>query len=388
MAVGAGLATAVRAAALPLTVGAYYYAWYGPNGGLPWTPGALRPGLDPPELPLLGEYDSRDPAVIAQHYAWAQEYGVDVFFCSWHGPGGYDDVTIRDDLLPSPARGPTKIALLYESLQRLGIGSDARIQITDASVATMVSDFDYIARTYFFDPGYYRIDGRPVVILYASRIYRGDVAGLIHAVRTHLIDTYGIDPYLIGDEVDWDLPPDPARIKLYDAITGYTMYSRTQQPGWPSQTEWLERMDDRVRQFRRVAAEEGVAFVPGALPGFDSQAIRPGSDEWVLPRSLGPSDPQNSLFAATLSLAGGLVDPSLRLLTVTSWNEWYEDTQIEPTADGPPLTSGPDALTQGYAFAPYGFSFLELLQQFKATFEDDAPAASRALAPPTRPAAV
>jgi hypothetical protein len=326
--------------------------------------------------------------VIAQHYAWAQEYGVDVFFCSWHGPGGYDDVTIHDDLLPSPARGPTKIALLYESLQRLGIGTDARIQLTDASVATMVSDFDTIARRYFFDPGYYRIDGRPVVILYASRIYRGDVAGLIHAVRTHLIDTYGIDPYLIGDEVDWDLPPDPARIALFDAITGYTLYSRTQQSGPAGETGWLERVGGRVRQFQRVARAEDVGFVPGSLPGFDSQAIRPGSDEWVLPRALGPASPQDSLFAATLALAGTLVDPSLRLLTVTSWNEWYEDTQIEPTADCPPLTAGPSALTQGYSFAPYGFSLLELLQEFKAGWEADAPPASRALAPPARLPAV
>ena len=320
--------------------------------------------------------------MIAQQYAWAQEYGVDVFFCSWHGPGGFDDVTIRDDVLPSPARGPTKIALFYESLQRLGIGPDARIHLTDASVATMVSDFDYMARTYFFDPGYYRIDGRPVVIIYASRIFEGDVAGLIHAVRAHLIDTYGIDPYLIGDEVDWNDPPDPARISLFDAITGYTLYSPTQQPGWPSRTAWLQGNDARVREFQRVAAEEGVGFVPGAMPGFDSRAVRPQSDEWVLPRELGPLDPQSSLFAATLAQAGTLVDPSLGLLTVTSWNEWYEDTEIEPTADGPPPAGGPAAITQGYTFAPFGFSLLELLQQFKASWDADHAAASRALAPP------
>jgi len=322
--------------------------------------------------------------VIAQHYAWAQQYGVDVFFASWHGPGSYDDGTIRDDLLPSPARGSTKIALLYESLQRLGISTDARIHLTGASVATVVSDFDYMARTYFDNPGYYRIDGRPVVVIYASRIFVGDVAGLIHAVRTSLIDLYGIDPYLIGDEVDWDSTPDRARIALFDAITGYTLYSRTLHPGWAGQTGWLTRVGDRVRAFRRAAEAEGVGFVPGALPGFDSQAIRPGSDEWVLPRALGPSSAPDSLFAATLALAGGLVDPSLRLLTVTSWNEWFEDSQIEPTATGPRATSGPSPLTQGYAFAPYGFSDLELLAQFKASWEAGAPPDSRAL-PPARP---
>ena len=351
-----------------MTIGAYYYAWYGP-GGQPWASGALRPALDQAEEPLLSEYDSRDPAVIAQHYVWAQDFGVGVFLCSWHGPGSYDDETIRDDLLPSPARGPTKIALFYESIQRLGMGPDNLIHLTDASVATLVGDFDYMARTYFSDPGYYRIDGRPVVIVYASRRFRGDVAGAIAAVRTSVEDLYGVDPYLIGDEVDWDDPPDPSRIALFDAITGYTLYSITQSPGWPAQTGFVTRMQRRMLQFRRIALAEGVGFVPDAMPGFDSLAVRPQADEHVLPRALGPLSSQTSLFTATLSLAGSLVDPSLDLMAVTSWNEWFEDTQIEPTALGPPLVTGPTGLTAGYAFEPYGYSLLEVLQSFEQRWD-------------------
>ena len=86
-----------------------------------------------------------------------------------------------------------------------------------------------------------------------------------------------------------------------------------------------------------------------------------------------------SLFASTLALAGSLVDPSLSLLAVTSWNEWNEDTQIEPTALGSQLTTGPFELTQGYAYQPYGFSLLELLRRFKDGWR--APAAHRARAP-------
>ena len=330
-----------------------------------WSLGAPRLQLDRSEQPLLGRYSSADPAVIAQHFEWAEKFGVDVFFCSWRGPGTSDDTTIRDDLLPSPARGPTQIALMYESLERLGMGPDNRIQLTDAATQRLLDDFDYMARTYFGRPGYYRIDGRPVVIVYASRIFRGDVAGVIGAVREHLITTYGVNPYLIGDEVDWDLPPDAQRIGLFDAITGYTLYSRTQAAGWPSQLGYVQALGRRVRQFQRVAAAEGVAFIPDALPGFNSRAVRPQADEHVLPRALGPRSSQVSLFASTLALAGSLVDPSLNLLAVTSWNEWNEDTQIEPGALGPPLTTGPAALTQGYSYEPYGFSLLELLRRFK-----------------------
>ena len=46
-------------------VGVYYYPWHGKdfhNGQ-----GYLRKELDPPQLPMLGEYNDSDPAVIAQH---------------------------------------------------------------------------------------------------------------------------------------------------------------------------------------------------------------------------------------------------------------------------------------------------------------------------------
>jgi glycoprotein endo-alpha-1,2-mannosidase len=351
----------------PLTVGAYYYAWFGPDSAQ-WDRGFVRSKLDPPEQPLLGEYDSRNPDVIAQHYAWAHAYGVDVFFASWAGPGSYDDGVIRDDLLPSPARGPTQISILYESLQRLPVGSDDRIHIDAAGVATMVSDFDYLARTYLTQSGYYRIDGRPVVVVYASRIFRGRVAEAIHAVRTHLEAVYGINPYLIGDEMDSDLGPSLARIKLYDAITGYTPYSRTQPPGWPDATGYVLATGQRMQEFRAAAAAAGVGFVPGAQPGFDDLGVRPEQAHHVLSRALAPGDAYDSLFASSLALAGQFVDPSLDLLTITSWNEWNEDTQIEPTAPAAPAT-GPVAVTQGYPFQSYGTSLLERLAQFKGGWE-------------------
>ena len=328
----------------------------------------MRGELSPPEEPLLGQYVSGDPAVIAQHYAWAHEYGVSAFFCSWAGPGSYSDVTIRDGLLQSPARGPTQIAILYESTARFELGPDARIHLDDAGVQRLEDDFDYIARTYFGRPGYFEIDGRPVVVIYASRIFQGPFAEAIHAIRAHLTEAYGVDPYLIGDEVDWDTAPDPARIRLFDAITGYTPYSVTQPPGWPSRTRFLEAISQLELRYRRVAAAEGVAFVPGAVPGYNDRGERLPEDHHVLPRVLAPAADPASLFDETLGLAAPLVDPRLGLLAVTSWNEWGEDTQIEPTAPAA-APDGPTDLTQGYPYASYGMSLLESLAQFEERWQ-------------------
>ena len=56
---------------------AYYYIWFD-------TPSWERAKID---LPTLGKYDSADPAVIAQHVAWARASGIDALIVSWkHEP--------------------------------------------------------------------------------------------------------------------------------------------------------------------------------------------------------------------------------------------------------------------------------------------------------------
>jgi glycoprotein endo-alpha-1,2-mannosidase len=368
---GAALAAAGAARATPLTVAAYYYPWFAP-GGARWDAGYLRSQLAAPEVPALGQYVSSDPAVIAQHYAWAHQYGVDAFFASWDGPGTFSDRTISADLLPSPARGPTQVALLYESRARFALAPDGLIHLDDAGVSRLVADFDAIARTYFGRPGYYEIGGRPVVIVYASRIFRGPFADAIHEIRRRLEATYGVDPYLIGDEVDWDDPPDPARIALFDAITGYTPYSIAQPAGWPGRTDYLESISLLMLRFRAVAAAEGVAFVPDAVPGYNDRGERLAEDHHVLPRQYAAGADPASLFDETLGLAAPLVDPQLGLLAVTSWNEWGEDTQIEPTAPAGP-SDGPAALTQGYPYVSYGTSLLEHLARFGERWDEMPP---------------
>jgi hypothetical protein len=371
---------AATASPTALTIGAYYYPWYGPNGAA-WSRGYTRGSLEPPQQPLLGEYASDDPGVIAQHYAWAHRYGVDVFLCSWEGPLGFDDLTIRDHLLPSPARGATRIGILYESIQRLGLSAPNEITIDDRAIGILQSDFDYLAHAYFTQPGYYRVGARPVVVLYVTRIWVGKVAEAVAAIRAQVRAVTGRNPYLIGDEVDPDIGPFPAHIRLFDAITGYTLYSRKQTPGWPSQTGFVARSEKRMQRFQQVARAAGVAFVPGSLPGFDDRALRPGY-EYALPHELSPSDSDPaSLFSSTLRAAGRLVDPRLRLLTVTSWNEWNEDTQIEPTAPAAP-TALPEEITQGYVERSYGFALLEALARFRATWRLPPAPKRRPLHPP------
>lgn len=354
-----------KAPAPRLRVGAYYYPWYS-SDGRHWGGGYLRGGLSPPQGPALGEYDSRSPSTLQAHFDWAHRYGVDFFVCSWWGPGSYEDVSLRESVLRSPAVGATGIAVLYESIALLGVSPDGHIVFDDAAEAKLLADFDYLARTVFSDPHYLRLDGRPVVYLYVTRIYTGEYARAIHDLRAAIRARYGYDLYLVGDEVDWDSAPQPDHIRLFDAVTGYTMYSPSQTPGRPERTSYLRRVRGVYRQYKRAADVAGVAFVPDVLPGYNDRGVRPAVDHYALPGG-------DSLFSKFLELAGGFVDRTRPTLMVTSWNEWHEDTQIEPTAPAPP-TALPAELTTGYTYAAQGFALLEALRRFVTRFAARPPA--------------
>jgi glycoprotein endo-alpha-1,2-mannosidase len=346
----------------PLQIGAYFYTWYG-SSGRHWQDGYVRRALTTPQRPAHGEYDSRSPTTIAQQFAWAQQSGVDYFISSWWGANSYEDISTRDYVLKSSSTAPTKISLLYESLALLP-HPNGLITFDPNVEAKLVSDFDYLARTYFADPNYLRINGRPVVFLYVTRIWRGNYAHAITTLRATIKQRYGIDLYLIGDEVDWDGTPNGDRIRLFDAITAYTMYSDLQTPGWPDTTGFLAGVQSRYQSFKATASAHGVAFVPNALPQFNDRGVRLSANHYVLPpETRSGTDGSFSLFSRFLDLSAQFLDPTIRTLTITSWNEWHEDTQVEPTAPAAPSTT-PSLYTQGYTYISYEHRLLNILRAF------------------------
>jgi hypothetical protein len=348
-----------------LDVGAYWYGWYG-SSGRHWQDGYVRHVLSTPQRPQLGEYDSRDANVIATQLGWARQAGVDHLISSWWGQGSYEDVTTRDYLLASPAIGTTRVALLYESLALLPVASGV-ITFDATAEAKLIADVDYMARAYFANPHYERVDGKPVVYLYVTRVWRGAYAHAIATLRSTIRARYGYNLYLVGDEVDWDGSPVAERIGLFDAITAYTMYSGLQTPGWPADTLFLDGVRSRYRQFQAVARANGVRFIPDAMPGFNDRGVRPAANHYVLPLEVSAAMPTGSwsLFSGMLDAAAPFIDATRPMLTVTSWNEWHEDTEIEPTA--PATTStGPATSTQGYAFPSHGTKLLDILGRFSA----------------------
>lgn len=295
-----------------LLVGAYWYPWYGP-GRRHWQEGYRN-------TPALGEYHSADLAVISQQIEWAAEYGIDFWAASWWGPGSPEEETISKFFQAENA-GRMRLALLYESAGRLHI-ADGRIDLDDERNRRLfVEDLRGLADKFFGVPNYLRIDDRPVVFLYLARIFVGDVRSAVDSARAAVKEAGGGDPYIVADEVYWH-QPSPQRLALFDAVTAYNMHASVPDIA----AQFAQKVAAQYQLWSRAAEMAGVGFVPGVLPGFDDSAVRPEARHPIIPRS-------TSLFREQLEAALGLARGKPPMVLITSWNEWHEDTSIEPAQE-------------------------------------------------------
>ena len=83
-------------------------------------------------------------------------------------------------------------------------------------------DIAHIAERYFDHPNYLRIDGRPVLFVYLTRVLsrNGTLAEVVEAMRATAREA-GHDIYIVGDEVFGQPPTSSEAIRLLDAVTNY-----------------------------------------------------------------------------------------------------------------------------------------------------------------------
>lgn len=359
-------------------VGAHYYAWFPAN----FAQGYLRAVLEPRQVPAFGEYDSRSAAVAERQIAVAVAHGIDFFTVDWWPNRPRQNEAIDSGLLRASNIAQIRFAVFYESSD-LAHGEDPRDPnaiVFDAPTADrFVSDMVAIARRYFGHPSYLRIDGRPVVILYITRMVRGLFPRAMREMRRALA-AEGYDPFVIGDEIFWAVieanedPQSPARvtgepqvsrIRLFDAITAYNLYmeSLPRHRGYAAQSQFVQ---DSIKLYRRYRKAGATPIVPDVIPGFNDRGHRLELDHFAIPRRWAEGAPEGSFFAESIErIAKPLVDDRLRMILITSWNEWNEDTAIEPLSIAPPTvddSSGRRLFTQGYPYEGFGDTYVDIVR--------------------------
>ncbi|MCC6974315.1 MAG: hypothetical protein IT322_09935 [Anaerolineae bacterium] len=323
-------------------VGAFYYPWYGNravNGT--WVHWDERNFSPPKDLssdyyPALGAYSSTDPEVVAKHCAWLRAAGVGVIISSWWGRGTYEDKAVPV-LLEVGAQYGIKVAFHLEPY-------------TGRTADSLVEDITYLYSRYGDHPAFYRTQQ-------TSR-WSPDKRnkGLFFVWSIEAPDTQS-KPVKASY---WQAAMD----KIHALPEGALVIANT------TLAEWVDGGHfDGLYNYATLHPEREGGFlwaqtlppdawyVPSVIPGFSARRIGYPQDTYVA-RQDGLT--YGNQWGAAL---GTGVKP--QMVTITSFNEWHEGTQIEPIAVG--VDNG-----RAYTYADFGTlapdGYLRLTQEWVTRF--------------------
>ncbi len=318
--------------ATAFTLGTYYYPWWNAAEWAKGVTGASR----------YGQYSSDDPVVAGNHITDASTAGIGVFAVNWFG--GDSDRAMREGLLSAQNLSQIQFCIHYDIAIRFQLAQLTLDLSKPVPRLAFERDIQYLADSYMNHPQYFRVGGRPVLMIYLSRVITGDLEGALQDARDALHGR-GIDVYIVGDEV-YDGNFNPSRIRLYDAVTAYNLYNpnTVTQQNIQNLSQWSGVLAPTYRGWDQGTSTipvkdrtNPVDFIPNVIPQYNDTAVR----------CCNPPIPSSSFedFSNMLDMARSFSRPvageTHGLIWITSWNEWHEGTTVEPSAEGTgPIGSG------------------------------------------------
>jgi hypothetical protein len=277
--------TPSASAALPedatdgLPVLAYYYQWFTPKS---WD----RAKID---YPLAGRYSSDDISIMKKHIAEAKSAGINGFIVSWKSTPTNNR---RLDALIKVARGTDfKLAIIYQGLD---------FYRNPLPVQRIADDLDHFKRHYASDP-VFDLFAKPLVIWSGTWEFS---ASDIERVTTSVRDS----ALVLATEKS---PQGYQRVARY--FDGNAYYWSSVDP----QTNG--RYQERLNAMASTVHKSGGLWIAPFAPGFDARLVG-GTRE--VPRRDGET--LRMEYNAAVSSAPDA-------LGLISWNEFSENTHVEPS---------------------------------------------------------
>jgi glycoprotein endo-alpha-1,2-mannosidase len=362
LAMGVGLLLCGTVSAHQISV--YYYPWY---SGANWNPSNFLRGKNRMDIPpLMGTYDNVVNKVsVRQHVEWSTNFGVDNWITSWWGPDSYQSKAILNNVMPNLLGTHVTFCLFYET----SAFYEGRWQFGATEVQLFYDHIKFMNDNFFSHPNYWKINGKPVVVVYLSRQMTGSYAEALKRVRADF------NVFLIGDDFHFG-PAEPERHKNWDAITIYNSHGLKTYDGYPQNTGFIEGARQNLRKHKQAVASFGTQLMSNAIPGYNDRAVRLESNNYPIPRKVHPDSAEGSTFGQMLSM--GIQEGDTAVGTaICSWNEWWEDSEIEPTVVSPPSSKDGTtdfAYSKGYAYEGYGPTLLKMILARAGRNADVAPA--------------
>jgi hypothetical protein len=336
----------------PRLVLAFYYPWYGAPTGPGGRAHAAKyihwEGVDidhhdiasSTHYPALGPYDSHDPKLLAHHAEEAKFAGIDAFIISWWGKGSFEDEAVTP-ILDACAAHARKACIYYEQVAKPG---------TPDSIAAEFAD---LAKRYAAHPAYLTLErdavARPVFFIYGRAL---DQIGPKNwkAVADAIAAKVSPSPILIADNFG------KQSLDTFDGAHSYApmgdLLLQAQKKGESAQ-QWARRVMPWWATHPRTRSRISTITV---FPGYDDTKIRkPGMKV----------ERDDGKLYETLWQEAIAADPDWIL--ITSFNEWHEGSEIEPSIE-------------------LGDKYLKLTANWATTFKSPDEKEKKSTLPPALPA--
>ena len=299
--------------------------------------------------PLWGYINEADPAVMSMEIDQATRHGVNVFIFDWYWYDGrpFMETTLTEGFLKAPGRDRMKFYLMWANHDVVNLWDTRLERVRQDNVIWKGGidreEFEKICHPniekFFKLPEYYKIDGKPVFMIYDVRNFIEGLGGYAAA----------------ADAVKW-FRSEVRKAGFPDLELQFTMWSpnlnfsgvdtgKSEKPenefitnlGFNSSSHYqfchFLNMNDVYRNIVDKAVEEwsdmessfDIPYYPHVSIGWDNSP-RTNNSARVMDNT--PEE-----FERALRLAKDYLDrhPGLHpLVTINSWNEWTETSYLMP----------------------------------------------------------
>ena len=299
--------------------------------------------------PVWGYVNEADPAVMEMEINQAVRHGVNVFIFDWYW---YDDrpfmeTTLNNGFLKAANSQDMEFYLMWANHDVVNLWDTRLYDCDEHNVIWKAGvdreEFERMCRRniekYFKQPNYYKIDGKPVFMIYDIVPLVEGLGGLEETIdalawfrkETRKAGFPGLDLQIVvhGNNMN------------YSGVDGTTKYESGNEfftnLGFNSAThyqfahfiwmddEYANIVNSAVQEWDELDKDLEIPYYPHVSIGWDNS---PRTKESAVSRNNTPEEFQRARQAAK-----DFVDarPDLHpLITINSWNEWTETSYLQP----------------------------------------------------------
>ena len=291
--------------------------------------------------PLWGYINEADPAVMSMEIEQATKHGVNVFIFDWYWFDGrpFMETTLNNGFLKADNVEKMKFYLMWANHDVLNHWDTrlARINEVDRD------EFEKICKRniekYFKHPQYYKIDGKPVFMIYDIPQLIAGLGGIEQAAdalkwfkeETRRAGFPGLELQLTmwsinvnysGFDASKTMNPENDFVKQL----GFTSATHYQFAHFANVNEdYMKIMDQVQKEWVRIDSVFDLVYYPHISVGWDNS---PRTARSAVVKN---NTPEN--FEKALRMAKDYVDKHPKqtpLITINSWNEWTETSYLMP----------------------------------------------------------